>query len=101
MGRHLLDVAAKVIVALNGSATVSCELGINGNIDKYIDAADWDASVHNDTINMYGSTTSDTALPEFVSAAMPIVFTSTNTGSVSAGQIEGIVTYIELDFSAD
>ncbi len=97
----ILDVAVKTIVAFDGSATTTCEVGINGNIDKYIDAADWDASVHNDTINMYGSTTSDTALPEFVSAAMAIVFTSTNTGTVGAGQIEGIVTYIELDFSAD
>ena len=97
----ILDVAVKTIVAFDGSATTTCEVGINGNTDKYIDAADWDASVHNDTINMYGSTTSDTALPEFVSAAMAVVFTSTNTGTVGAGQIEGIVTYIELDFSAD
>lgn len=97
----ILDVSAKVTAAFDGDTTTTCEVGVSGNIDKYIDTVELDVTTLNTTVDMYSSTTSDTALPELVAADTDIIATWTNTASASAGEVEVIVTYIELNLSAD
>jgi len=97
----ILDVSAKVLVGFDGDSTTDFEVGLSGNADKYIDTADFEPETHNLTLSMYGSTTSDTALPVLLDAEEAIIATWTNDASASAGSVEVIVTYITFDFGAD
>jgi len=110
----ILDVVAKVTTALNGDYATDFEVGVTGNIDKYIDNADLDETDATDFQAMTGGGSNDQGSTEFCTAAVPIIATWTNqswdysgTGTVGtgtdyvgtgtaelAGAVDVIITYV-------
>jgi len=90
LGDILLDVIAVVDTPFDGVDN-SCEVGVSGNYDKYIDSTDFDPSTDNDTQAMTGGGSNDQGSPEYMASATTIkiqwtngdftVFTGTGTGT--------------------
>jgi len=93
------NVTARTLTAFNGSSP-SCEIGITGNVNKYIDDADfepqtanfWVSSSGESTDGPTGAGTNDTKVPHLLLTATNLIATWTNTGG-SAGEIHVYVTY--------
>ncbi len=92
----LLSVSADVNVAFDGATTQTFEVGLTGNIDKYIDTADFLPETATESITNQESTTADVHTIEAVGdSTLAIVSTHTNNaGTVGSGDVT--VVYIEL-----
>lgn len=95
-GSILLDVVGYVDTAFDGNTTTTAEVGITGNIDKYIDTVDFDASTKDTQLAMTGGTNNDQKSTEYLGTATPIICTWTNSASATAGQITVRVVYIPI-----
>jgi len=96
-GSILLNVTAVVTTAFNGNATTTLEVGVSGNIDAYIDTADFDPE---GAVNTYasslGGTTNDIKNPQYISANTQLIATWTNTAAATAGVVTVYTTFIKL-----
>lgn len=93
----LLAVYVEVITSMDGDTTQILEVGVSGNIDNYIDTADFDPSAAAGTnyCNIQGST-NDMKTAQWIDAASQLVATWTNTASASAGSTIVHVIYVPL-----
>lgn len=91
----ILAVHAVVDTNFNGNTTTTLEVGVSGNIDKYIDTMDFDPSMGGDESN-WSSTNADENGNVYVTSAEAIIATWTNTASASAGAVTVTVYYIEM-----
>ncbi len=94
----LLGVVARVTVAFDGAVTQTFEVGITGNIDKYIDTTDFDPSdAAGTSTGNVGGTTNDQKTAEYITAASPLIATWTNTTTGTVGTVRVYAFYIEMD----
>lgn len=91
----LMDVTAECTAVFNGDTTTTLEVGLTGNIDKYIDTVDLDVTGLNQA-SMINGTTNDQVQPEYLAASTAIVATWTNTASATTGSVTVRVVYIPL-----
>lgn len=93
----ILDVVAVVDTAFDGDTTTTLEVGLTGNVDKYIDTVDFDPSAAADTqASSHGGTNNDQKVSLYVSAVEAIVATWTNTANMTAGAVTVRVVYLPL-----
>lgn len=93
----LLNVQAVVVTPFDGDTTTTLEVGISGNIDKYIDTVDFDPSAAaNTNAGSLSGTTNDQKTAEYLAAATQLIATWTNTANQTAGSVKVYVTYIQL-----
>ena len=65
-GAILLNVTATVVESFDGDTTTTLEVGVSGNIDKYIDTVDFDPEAAVGTVKAsLGGTTNDQKVAEF------------------------------------
>jgi len=94
----LLGVIARVTTAFDGATTQTLEVGITGNIDKYIDTTDFDPSaVAGTSTGSVGGTTNDQKTMEYITAAAALIATWTNTTSGTEGTVRVYAFYIDMD----
>jgi len=92
-GSILHEVIAVCTVAFDGDTTTTLEVGITGNVDKYIDLAEFDASSEDDYQAMTGGGSNDQGTAEYCLAETAIIATWTNTADAEAGSVDVYVTY--------
>lgn len=92
----LLDVIAYATVAFDGDTTQTLEVGLTGNIDKYIDTTDFDPASVDTQASSNGGTTNDQKTSEWLKAATAIVATWTNTANMTVGSTTVYVIYVPL-----
>lgn len=93
-GSVLLNVKAVLDVPFDGDATTTCEVGVSGNADAYIDATDFNAGGSAGlTRGSAGGTTNDVKGTQFAAADIPIIATWTNSASATEGQVTVTVSY--------
>ena len=93
----IFNVYAEVLVPMDGDTTTTLEVGLTGNIDKYIDTVDFDPSAAAGTqAASLGGTTNDQKVALWVAAAEAIVATWTNTTTPGAGSVRITVVYLPL-----
>ncbi len=94
-GSLLLSVRAVVVEPFDGDATETFEVGVSGNIDAYIDTADFaPESVAGTAYSNIGGTTNDIKVAQYLAADTPVIATWTNTDDATAGAIEVTLTYL-------
>lgn len=93
----LLDVVAVIAEAFNGDTTTTLEVGVSGNVDKYVDTADFDPSGSVGTAQaMTGGGSNDQGTTEFVAAETQVIATWTNTASADEGIVDVYVIYADV-----
>ncbi len=94
----LLTVIAKVVTPFDGTTIQTLEVGITGNIDKYIDLVDFlpEAAANVNKASLNG-VTNDQDQPEYLAAATALIATWTNTGTPAAGVTRVYAVYLETD----
>lgn len=94
----LIMVMAKVVTVFDGATTQTLEVGITGNIDKYIDTTDFDPSAAvNTNASSLNGTTNDQKTVEYIAAKSPLIATWTNVTTGTAGKVRVYALYIETD----
>jgi len=97
----ILAVHAEVLVSFDGDTTTTFEVGLTGNIDKYIDTADFEPETLNLGVSNQESTTADENIFESTQGSTEaIVATWTNDSSATAGSVRVTVVYIDFDDAA-
>ena len=79
--------------AMNGSTSSSVEIGINGNVDLYIDTADYDPGTINTIQASLAGSSNDQKVPLYSKTAVPLVTSVINDGSATTGSILITVIY--------
>ena len=92
----LLNVVAYVSATFNGDTTQTIEVGIEGNIDKYIDTSDIDPSGAPLQMDIQAGTNQDQKGQEYCVADTQLICTWTNTTSATTGTASVYVEYIPL-----
>lgn len=91
----IIHIVASVVDSMNGDATTTLEVGVSGNIDKYIDTADFDPSAAAGTnAFMIGGGNNDQSTAEFINGGDDIIATWTNTASATAGETDIWILYM-------
>lgn len=91
----ILAVMADVVTAFDGATTQTFEVGLTGNIDKYIDTADFLPETATESITNAESTTADQNTIEATGdSTMAIVSTHTNNAG-TVGAVDVTVVYID------
>ena len=94
-GSTLLNVKAVLDVPFDSSGTKTCEVGVSGNADAYIDTSDFSASGSAGlTRGSAGGANNDVKGAQFAAADIPIIATWTNQATATAGQVTVTVSYI-------
>jgi hypothetical protein len=95
VGSVVHNVLARTVTAMNGSGTKSFEVGIAGNVDKYIDTVDFKPETLDNWASMTNQAGSqDQKFDELLLAATDFVCTWTNTGGTpTAGSVVVYVTF--------
>jgi len=95
LGSILIGVLAKLDAAFNGDATTTLEVGVTGNIDKYIDGVDFNAGgVLGSTAFSVGGANNDQKVLEYAAADIPVIATWTNDAAASLGTVRVTLFYI-------
>ncbi len=91
----ILAVMADVVTAFDGATTQTFEVGLTGNIDKYIDTADFLPETATESITNAESTTADQNTIEATGdSTMAIVSTHTNNAG-TVGAVDVTVVYLD------
>jgi hypothetical protein len=93
----LLAVYATVVTPMDGDATTTLEVGVSGNVDNYIDTADFDpsAAAGTDYCNI-GGTNNDMKVAEWIDDATQLIATWTNDANATVGSTVIHVVYAPL-----
>lgn len=92
----ILAVHAAVDTQFNGDTTTTLEVGVSGNIDKYIDTMDFDPSSASAEESNFSSSNADQNTIEYTTTAQALIATWTNVNSASAGAVTVTVYYVEM-----
>jgi len=92
----LLEVIAYCDALFNGDTTTTAEVGITGNIDKYIDGSDFDVTTKDAQMSIAAGTNQDQKGAEYLGTATPLILTHVNTASATAGEVTIRVVYVPL-----
>lgn len=94
-GGIIHNIVAHAEVAFNSSGTKTVDVGVAGNINKYIDSTDFTPGTIDSLAYMIGGTNNDQKTMEFCTGATAIIATWTNAAAATAGRTVVYVTYSE------
>lgn len=89
-------VECETLTAMNGGTSSSMEIGVNGNVDQFIDTSDYDPGTGATIAASLGGTNNDTKVPLYSATAVALVTSHINDGSATTGSIQTTVVYQTL-----
>lgn len=92
-GAVLMGVIVRSIMAFDGDATTTFDVGYDGDVPAYIDTTDFDPTASSTSACNIGGTTNTITTLQYVIEELPIIATWTNDDNASEGKVKVIVLY--------
>lgn len=92
-GAVLMGVIVRSIMAFDGDATTTFDVGVSGDTSAYISSTDFDPSVSSSSACNIGGTTNTITTLQYLAADETIIATWTNDDNASEGTVKVVVLY--------